>query len=1016
MNATPDLAPSLPESLAGQIASYERRLKFTETLFASSAALLGVFLSVALLLVSDRLWDTPVVLRVLFTAAAAATCAAVALRWLDRWWWHRRDTKALARNIQRHHSGLGDRLLGAVELATGENLPPNVSPALCRAAVAQVARESERYEFTTAVPTRGTRRTVIAVAALAATLAAAAVIVPQVASNAFRRWFNPASPVPRFTFVRLSDLPGELVVPHGEPFEVRCRVESGSWFHPTRAAGRIGNQPRLDVAVENGHAVFRVPGQTQPDELRLRVGDNTRNIRVEPMHRPELAALRLAIQYPAYLSLAGSTQNLDSSRQTVLDSATVRIMGHASRALGSATLKGPAEIPLTVQGTSFESRSMQATEATSCKLEWVDTHGLSCPEPRTVALLPVPDRPPEVRFRDLAPVTAILEDETIRLNVEADDDFGTRGVWLNWTASANVGTNADSSGTRPVTDGAPGQRSVSGSMVFSPITWHIQEDSIVTLCAGADDYYPMRKPSASPVHRIYVLSRARHAKLLEQQFQAVQSRLEEAARRQEQLLQASTQMLARTDHQLRDTKTQDELKQAEQKQAETAEELKRLSDEVRELTREAMRNRDIPPDILSQWSKMSDAMQQTAEDPMGKAGKSLSGARSSEDARRTNIDKARKSQEDALASMRKSMQKLNASIEDMVARSFVNRLKQMASIEGKIGVSMREQAPSLIGVPDSQLTPDQRRAIGKLADEQSGLSRETRYVANDLEGFYARTRQEPCLQVMKEIRATNAVQRLEELASFIRDNVIAMSIGQTDTWKDQFLKWAEMLDKGNRRAGGGNRSGEGEGEQIDPRDLEVLVALVRARQREERLREQTRTLDEERPGSKTYSSDAKRLGAIQDEIAKDVRAVERLSRQEKVRTLAETVVGEMMNCSMYLRRPQTDGATIAIETTIIEMLSNAASQCAGSCKGGGGMASLMAMLGMGAGASAGGGGGNPSSYASSAGNTAVGGNANGGSAGEARTVERAAGRTGEALPREFRDALEAYFNALEGPP
>lgn len=1012
---TTNLAPSLPESLARQMAQYEHGLKRTETLLAASAALLGLLLSVTLLMVSDRFWDTPVLLRVLLTAAAAAGCAALSIRWLDRWWWNRRGIRDLARNVQRHHAQLGDRLLGAVELANGENLPPNVSPALCRAAVAQVAREAEHYDFTAAVPRRGMRRTVVGVAAIAALLATAAIVTPPVAANAWRRWFLPTSQVPRFTFVRLADIPAELVVPHGEPFELRCRLESGSWFKPARATCRMGNQPRLTVAVENGYAVFRIPGQTRPEELSLRVGDDTRSIRVDPMHRPELASLRVAITYPSYLCRGAVTQAVEMARHAVLDSATIRIQGHANRALGTATLGGATETPLKVQGSSFESQPLQASDVGSRKITWTDTHGLSCPEARPFAVVAVPDRPPEIRFRDLGPVTAILEDETLRLEIEADDDFGTRSAWLNWTATANVGTNSDTAGTRPVAQGGPDRRSVSGSVTFSPIAWHIQEDSIVTLCAGADDYHPSRKPSASPVHRVYVLSRAKHAKFLEQQFQAVQSRLEEATRRQEHLLQASTQMLARADGQLKGEKTQGELRQSEQGQAETAAELKKLAEEMRNLIREAMRNKDIPSDILGQWGKMSEAMRQAAEQPMDKASQALSGARASENDRRANLDKARKNQEEALASLRKTMQKLNSSIEDMVARSFVNRLKQMAGIEGRIGGTLRNEAAALVGVTDSQLTPDQRLQLGKLSDEQTGVGRETRYLANDLEGFYARTRQEQCQKIVHEIKATNAIQRLDELAGLIRNNVIAVSIGHTDSWKEQFLKWATLLEQAQKKGGGEGGGGEGEGEQLDPRDLEVLVTLIRARQREERLREQTRTIDEERAGNKTYGVDAKRLGAIQDEIAKDVRGVERLSRIPEVRTLAETVVGEMMNASMYLRRPQTDGATIAIETAIIEMLSSAESSCAGSCKGSG-MAMLMPMLGMARGASAGGGGGNPSPYASNAQNAAGGGNANGGGAGEARTVERAAGRTGEALPREFRDAIEAYFNAVENQP
>ena len=50
------------------------------------------------------------------------------LWWTSRWVFHRRDTRALARLVQRRYRRLGDRLLGIVELADEEKRPAYFRP------------------------------------------------------------------------------------------------------------------------------------------------------------------------------------------------------------------------------------------------------------------------------------------------------------------------------------------------------------------------------------------------------------------------------------------------------------------------------------------------------------------------------------------------------------------------------------------------------------------------------------------------------------------------------------------------------------------------------------------------------------------------------------------------------------------------------------------------------------------------------------------------------------------------
>src|SRR5688500_10324384 len=211
---------TLPESLVTQLRAFEGRLRKMETLAAVAGALAGLCATFVLLFVFDRFGDTPRWARAILTLSGGGLAAWFAHAWAAHWLWHRRGPAQLAKLLQRHFRTLGDRLQGVIELTETADLPPDISPALLRAAVRQVAEESGRFDFTHAVPVSPARRWALAASVLAALAAAPFVFAPQAATNALARWVRPWAQIDRYTFASLEALPAELVVPHGEAFEI----------------------------------------------------------------------------------------------------------------------------------------------------------------------------------------------------------------------------------------------------------------------------------------------------------------------------------------------------------------------------------------------------------------------------------------------------------------------------------------------------------------------------------------------------------------------------------------------------------------------------------------------------------------------------------------------------------------------------------------------------------------------------------------------------------------------------
>ena len=181
----------------------------------------------------------------------------------------------------------------------------------------------------------------------------------------------------------------------------------------------------------------------------------------------------------------------------------------------------------------------------------------------------------------------------------------------------------------------------------------------------------------------------------------------------------------------------------------------------------------------------------------------------------------------------------------------------------------------------------------------------------------------------------------------------------------------------------------------------------------------------------THQDGSRKLAEAQDELAADVQQLIIEQTQPTVIKLLEGVNEAMDEASGLLIEHDTSGVTIAAETDVIEKIFEAAKerqkqqqQQNGQQQGqpGSAMMDMMAeMLGMSQqngnqpgqqqGQQAGDQGGEGKTGLSDAANSAVGG-APGGKV-EERRVPKSSGKTGEGLPREFQEVLDAYNRDAE---
>ncbi len=1006
----------LPESLSRQLHAFERKLRVMETIVAVGGAGAGFVLSWVLVYASDRFWDTPGVVRLLLTVGGVFCGGFFGWYWLRHWIFRRRNIRELAKLIQKEYRQLGDRLQGIVELTENEQ-PEDISPALIHAAIRQVAKQTEHVDFKKAVKTDRSWGYGLVLACSVAVLMSLVFFNRAAAMNAFQRWLNPVGQVDRYTFVALDQLPDSMVVAHGEEFHLPVLIKEDSFKKPGRAELAIVGQQPIEAQVEGRRALFTIPGQTREAVMRIQVWDAVREIKVIPMHRPAIKKLEAFVTYPEYLEKSPVKQEVNGGHLTVLDGSTVQLRATLGRKMSSAEIVGEGvakgSVKLTKEG--FMTAGEKFDSPRKLTMSWIDTFKLKPKKPYSIQVHVESDRVPFVEFPKQSRYSALLVDEAKEIMIQAEDDHGLKHLGVEYYVTDPKDRRLTPMNYNlPITKGGPNASRLQGSFIFSPSLMKIPPQTIVVLAATTTDYYPDRGAVRSVLHKIYVLSRSEHAKEIKRRFEALQARLEDVARNEENIQDKTLELSKMDPKELKSDKTTEQIKQIERESEANRKALEQLTKEGMKLLEEAMRNKDFSEELLKEWAQMLQGMKSVSQQEMKKAVEALRKAKQNSNPkdRKEQLGKASKQQEEAIKKLQKLLKELNDALENMTARNFVNRLKHLATVEGTIKSKLQELLPKTVGSDRASLSRKLQRELERTEANSEDVERESEVIMDDLSNFFNRTRITKYDDVFKDMQKVSVLDKLQQQTKTIQDNRSISAMQQADYWASQFTKWANMLDsKKNSKSGQGK---PGQGKQMTAEQIKLLLKLIRIVQEEENIRRRTRLLERRKEFDDGYGEKSVKEGDSQQKNLAQLREVIPKAPPKAQRNL-KMAAKAMEDAERLLRLPQTDGETVAAETEVIERLTAGAQQSASSMGGAAGMSALMKMLmqqmGMGNGAGQAGGGSN------AGGGVDPGDSGDGGKGSNDKRDDRAAekltGKSLENVPPEFRDALRSYFDEVE---
>lgn len=1022
----------LPQKLRENFEALEKRLWRFDTLLLAGRSASAVAASYAGLWLSDRLGDTPTWIRTSWTLAGVVGVATAVWVWRRRWGGKGMDLERLSVKVQSKYRGLGDTLLGIVELSDESKRPAGYSSELYAAAIEQVAERASKFDFSLAVDPRPARQQLWLAGGLSAVAAATAMISPAVAGNAAGRWIRPWAQIERLTLVGWTEASSTRIVPHGEGFQIQGTPVYRSFWKPRDGWVRIDGGSKRPFQLTDGKMQAEMPGLANEALLEVRLGDAVRKVTAKPVHRPSLRSIAAEVSYPEYLQYGTTNLAIQGGVLSVVQGSSVQLEGEASRALVEVRggLSGGAALGWTVSSARFESSTFKPASTETLALSWTDTLGLSNSPLWQIAVHSEKDGAPSVEMSELAREVAILESEVMDVKVAARDDFGVKDVGLRWEDVSAAGSETGPTNRTALPAGyrqrarSPKETRLQETFSFSPSLHGFKADTSLDLLAYAHDFLPGRDPSVSTRYRVHVLGAERHAEMVRQRLEALLSRLEEVTRAEERVSEG-TKSLQESIEKLSQEAAAAKASELAEEQKLAADLLDQIAQEGLRTLREATRNPALDNQTLRQWANHLQSMKEVSAKSMSKAAKSLQAARQNPKERSQKLSEAKDQEEEAIESLEQLQKDVNAGLDDLQALTLAQRLRKLGEGEQSIQSRMNKAIGDTIGLLPSELTDSHRRLHTALSKEQLSYEEESKKVEGEISRFFERTRRPEYGQVTEAMKGAKPAEELEKVRGLINENIGMEAMQRLALWSSRFEEWAKTLEPKSKPSSGNSQGQQFQGEEAE-KLMEMLLGLLRSRESQGGIRERTRMLDHQGKKSEEYEDSSRMLASEQQKLILQMHALRELNPSKGLDPILAEAFNTMRRAEGLLNKPQTDQVTMGTHAKSMELLTDAINlineqtergrpqpgeqQQAPSSEE---MAFLMQMMqqqGQGMSPMSGE-GGNPGQGGTGSGAAQPGGGAEGrGSAG--RAVSKGSGQGGT-LPAEFREALEGFFQGIE---
>lgn len=509
----------------------------------------------------------------------------------------------LAHRVDRRFPELNDRTTLLLQLwRQHEKGAQPYSAALLDAAIAENVHATRHVDFTAAddrIRIRQAGKT-FAIPLLAVSVVFAGLYTPLSAS--LYRLSHPLTDFPVPSRTRLSVSPGDMEIAAGAPVTFTAEV-SGEIPETAVAELSVAGKPWKTVELARlSPTAFSATlhDLTASTEYVVKAGDaESRSYRISVIDHPDIAALGLSYQYPAYTQLAPKTTADGNGDILAVKGTRVRIEVEATQSLSLARIEFDEQesLPMVVAGTKAQA-NLPVLHDTPYRIILQNREGRANPDPPVYRITAQEDRYPDVMIVAPGRDTQLTENIMVAMNVAGVDDFGFSAMNLVY----QKGTEGETSKKfipiemRSTTFSVPYVWDLSGLGLFPEdvVTYYVElfdNDAVSGPKRSVSQTYTVRVPSIVEIYE-----------QLENTQQAQVDDLEEMLRTQEE----AQEKLRELNREL-----------AEQEQTGNPEEKREMSwEKKKEIETLLSQQEQMAQEVLDAAETLEKAMEQLSEQDM----------------------------------------------------------------------------------------------------------------------------------------------------------------------------------------------------------------------------------------------------------------------------------------------------------------------------------------------------------------------------------------------------------------
>ena len=822
---------SLPSSLIESLAYLTNLSRRIFSIRFGSLLLVSLCLSWLVLFISDRLWDTPIGVRLLLSCSG--WLCAVFFGWMIRRkaFLRTSSSKWLAKQVRTKFGGPGDRFLGIIELAEKRNIDsPHYSESLYKAALQRVEKEISKLSLSDTFDRLPSRQAgVAAILCLFASLACF-YTYPGLAQNTSFRWASPWSDLQRKTLTRFSDFPSTLYTAKGETKVFPLTLANDSEKRPDEIQLSGPDDLILNAGRRENSYEFIIPGQQNTKKFKLKAGDYRGEITLVPLSRPSIVLSQATVSYPQYLSLPDYKTDAFTRSVSFPIGSDLIIKGQTDRGLSNVTASSNTDpIDSEKDKKSFRILLNDVKKDQSVEIGFVDQFGLKPEQNHFIELVANADTPPTVEISKLPPESSILLLETKTLEIIAKDDFGVAESRLKMTGIRGNDLIFDST-LYIQNENESNLTTTNFDFPFDPRLFSLQDGDIAEFSAQALDRMPDRELSSSRTVRFFVVGPEKHAQLIRARMEAIISRTSEIAREQESLLMETIeieQMVDENEESI-DPKTEQKLSKLADMQKANSRNLRNNADEGMKVLEEAARNPIFNQKAIEGFTETLERMKDVASSKMNLASSKMNEAKaSSPSSASESLSEAEQLEREAISELREILADSSEQLDRLEALNFAQRLRKIEQTENKLTQRILKILPSSIGANIEKLTPRILTEKDRMEMMQFDTHLEAGEILKEISRFHERTGRGVYGEVSKLMSNEKVVSGLLVVSRKIERNVAFEAMDSLELWANKFKVWADMLD--SQISPPGHGQGQGQGKEMGKDIIEQVLALLKIR-------------------------------------------------------------------------------------------------------------------------------------------------------------------------------------------